>query len=130
MGRTVQERRETLWTLLHETPEGLTREEIVKRTGVQSRTVKTDLKWLSQAGRVVLRQGGSVEGNPHSYRRVWFAVVPKNEATPLYDALLLSVENGVAVGLTAELLRKLRAELRADRFHPTLTRVVGVRNPP
>ena len=113
MSQTVHDRREALWQLLDQTPEGLTREEIAEQMSVSSSKVKTDLRHLSADGRIVLRQGGSVDGQSHTYRRAWFAASPDEDtATPLYDALLLAVENGASMTLTADLLRNLRADLR------------------
>lgn len=110
MSQAVQDRRETLWQLLCETPAGLTREELAEQTGVKSATVKTDLQALSKEGRAQVSQGGS-SGKHGSYRRAWVATAPKSKGTPLYDALVLSIDSGASVILTAKLLQRLRADL-------------------
>ena len=112
MSQAVQERREQLWAYLRNHPEGLTREELAEQTGVKSPTVKTDLQALSAKNRVEVRQGGSTGRGQGSYRRAWVAVEGMPTETPLYDALLISAENGATMALTADLLRKLRADLR------------------
>ena len=62
MSKAVQERRDTLWILLGEVPDGLTRTELAKLSGIKPATVKTDLQALSAQGRVEVRQGGSGSG--------------------------------------------------------------------
>jgi predicted ArsR family transcriptional regulator len=110
VSQEVQDRREQLWEYLSNYPEGLTREELALQSGVKSATVKTDLQALSKVGRAQVSQGGST-GKHGSYRRAWVATVPGSEGTPLYDALLLTIESGASVSLTAELLRQLRKDL-------------------